>query len=126
MGKIQLRVYETLMHFGPLTTRQIALRSGIEPHVVSPRVTEFSEMGIVDSVGVVKCELTGMEVNSWQLRDQIPEKRRKKAERWCGWLQLDAAGRMVRVIALAKKPDITLDEGDRLIFIRESKAPKNV
>lgn len=51
MSKMRLRVYEIVSQFGPGTTEQLAMASGMSILSLRPRVTELHDMGMVDMVG---------------------------------------------------------------------------
>lgn len=81
LGRLQWAVYHHLFTYGPLTTRQV--HQGVrtiarDVGIVSTRLTELSEMGVVASIGEVVCETTGKTVLLWDVTEGLPKERPKK------------------------------------------------
>lgn len=86
LSKFRWATYDFLFHNGPLTTRgvhagvkQIAKDVGI----VSSRLTELREMGVVREVGLKVCDTTGMTVTLWDVTAKLPMKLKRPIKILC-------------------------------------------
>jgi DNA-binding transcriptional ArsR family regulator len=77
LSERRLQVYEALFNHGPLTRNELstALESQgirINPNLVSSRLIELREMGVVEEAGHRECPLTGMTVILWDVTEHLP------------------------------------------------------
>lgn len=86
LSRLRWAAYDFLFFNGPLTTRgvhggikQIAKDVGI----VSARLAELTDMGVVEDVGTVECKETGMMVTLWDVTDRLPVKYEKPKKYKC-------------------------------------------
>ncbi len=95
LSKRRFQFYEIIYEFGPITiaealkvaSRRI-LSNNIGSH--SGRFSELEKMGVIESVGVIKCKESRHENNQWvvtsKLPKQLPKASKKiKLEMWDGF-----------------------------------------
>lgn len=78
LSRRRFQVYRCLFKHGPLTRNQLseilAVRYGtrINPNLVSSRLIELRDRGVVEEQGERICTLTGMTVIQWDVTDRLP------------------------------------------------------
>lgn len=65
LGKLQQKVFEIIRTHGPIHNRYIAKLSNLEINVVTPRVKELRDLGLVKKGIVIRDPHTKKMVNTW-------------------------------------------------------------
>jgi hypothetical protein len=72
------QIIEVLGQYGQLTAKECAVRMCSKKYIptsernyTAPRLTELSEMGVVEPVGKKKCAYTGRTVAVYELREDL-------------------------------------------------------
>lgn len=82
LSKRRLQFYEIIYHHGPLTiTRALEIASETMRSnnigCQSGRFSELSALGVIETVGSMKCPKSGHEVSLWATTGMLPKKLRK-------------------------------------------------
>ena len=83
LGKLQLKVYETLYYHGPLTGAQVKQQlstQGLDSktsETIRNRITELNNLKVVAPYKIDKCLITNRRVIYWQTTNHIPKEKPK-------------------------------------------------
>lgn len=76
LGRLQLLVYETLFHRGPLTSGELWKFHfpELQRQSLTPRLIELERMGALRTGEKRECKFTGRECIVWDVTDRLPVK----------------------------------------------------
>jgi hypothetical protein len=77
LSRTRFEVYSWLFKHGPATAMEIEV--GLASRHVNKRLSELRDQGVVKELGTTICKVTGREVILWDVTDQLPTERIRKA-----------------------------------------------
>ena len=127
---VQLAVYSKLFEQGPLTIKQVAraLKGWSEfDGTYSARFAELRDLGLIQEVAKVECDLTGRKVIQWDVTDRrepLPRLRRPNLRKQVANLQADCReliSSLNRAIQRIRQQEVfhaAYSSNDRLVLCR--------
>ena len=67
LGERQKAVYDVIAKWQPISNERIAEHLGVYPHLVTPRVLELREMGIVERAGESISQTSNRKITLWKI-----------------------------------------------------------
>jgi hypothetical protein len=88
LSRRRWQVYECLFEYGPLTRNEISKYLSknlikINSNLVSSRLVELREMGVIVEIKERICSITGMTVIEWDVTKKLPAKIKKPKRMRC-------------------------------------------
>lgn len=78
LSRKRLEIYEVLFEHGPLTGNEIFRKLKGVSHIVHAnihsRLNEMERLGVAVRIGIRACNVTGNNVDLWELTDSLPVK----------------------------------------------------